>query len=315
MVTSSRREPATSTRSAASSALRISGGVPRGGAPGRGCSFGKTSCAERRVDPCVERLGEGDQLLPRAAGPLTGYNYGATSLFQKAGDVLDLLRVGSRPGGGRRVRARGAGISLGEDVGRQGEHHRTGAAGGGDAQAPLDELRHPIGAVDRGRPLADRGVESRQVHLLKRFPAQKCVSTCPSKTTMGVESCIAVCTPIAGFEAPTPRVAIATAGTPVSSLASASAINEAPDSCLVETSEKSGMLFHGVHDLEEALAGDGVEAPDACPRTSTSTATEPAPLVEPTLIGLSPMIFAPHILHSRLQDGLYYEGAREGAGG
>ena len=54
--------------------------------------------AERRVDPDVERLGEGDQLLPRAAGPLTGYNYGATSLFQKAGDVLDLLRVGSRPG-------------------------------------------------------------------------------------------------------------------------------------------------------------------------------------------------------------------------
>jgi hypothetical protein len=43
---------------------------------------------------------------------------------------------------------------------------------------------------------------------------------------------------MARLEAPTPRVAISTAGTPVS-FASASAIKEAPDSCLVETSERS----------------------------------------------------------------------------
>ncbi len=44
---------------------------------------------------------------------------------------------------------------------------------------------------------------------------------------------------MARLEAPTPRVAIATAGTPVS-LASASAMNEAPDSWRVETSVVSG---------------------------------------------------------------------------
>jgi hypothetical protein len=58
------------------------------------------------------------------------------------------------------------------------------------------------------------------------------------------------------------------------------------------------MLLHRIQDFQEALAGDGVEAPDAC--ASTSTATEPAPLVELTVTGLSPKIFAPYILHSRL---------------
>ena len=62
------------------------------------------------------------------------------------------------------------------------------------------------------------------------------------------------------------------------------------------------MLLHRIQDFQEALAGDGVEAPDAC--ASTSTATEPAPLVALKVTGLSPMIFAPYVLHSCLQDGL-----------
>jgi hypothetical protein len=50
---------------------------------------------------------------------------------------------------------------------------------------------------------------------------------------------MAVWTPMARLEAPTPRVAMATAGLPVT-LASASAIKEAPDSWRVETSDVSG---------------------------------------------------------------------------
>jgi hypothetical protein len=50
---------------------------------------------------------------------------------------------------------------------------------------------------------------------------------------------MAVWTPMARFDAPTPRVAMATAGLPVI-LASASAIKDAPDSWRVETSDVSG---------------------------------------------------------------------------
>jgi hypothetical protein len=61
---------------------------------------------------------------------------------------------------------------------------------------------------------------------------------------------------MARFDAPTPRVAIATAGTPVS-LASASAGRD---------ERQFRMALHGVYDLQEALAGDGVEAPHPGPR-------------------------------------------------
>ena len=82
---------------------------------------------------------------------------------------------------------------------------------------------------------------------------------------------------MARFDAPTPLVAIATAGIPVS-LASASAINEAPDSCRVEIRDRAGCCSTASR-ISRKLSPGTVYRRLTPARARTSVPTKPALLV------------------------------------
>src|ERR687884_1408730 len=94
---------------------------------------------------------------------------------------------------------------------------------------------------------------------------------------MGVESCLAVCPPMGGLDAPTPLVAIATAGLPVS-LPSASAMKEAPDSWRVETRERAA-CSSAASRISRKLSPGTVYRRLTPARAITSAATYPAAFI------------------------------------
>src|SRR5215216_133327 len=87
---------------------------------------------------------------------------------------------------------------------------------------------------------------------------------------------------MARLDAPTPLVAIATAGLPVS-LPSASAIKEAPDSWRVETRERSG-CSSAASRISRKLSPGTVYRRLTPARAITSAATYPAAFIPPSVL-------------------------------
>jgi hypothetical protein len=220
--------------------------------------------AEPHVNARVERLGGGDELVPRVAGAAAGYYHRATRLVQAAGDPSDLF--------GRRCcrtiytgPALRSGDVLAEQIRGEGQHDRPGTPGGGDPESPFDELRHTVGAVHRSRPLGDRCVEDREVHLLEGLPPEKRRLDLPQQDEHGRRIL--------------PRRVNADGQVGRANAPGGHRHRRHPGELGVGLGHERGAGFvpgrderqlrvtlHGVHDLEEALAGDGIEAPDAGPR-------------------------------------------------
>jgi hypothetical protein len=104
-----------------------------------------------------------------------------------------------------------------------------GPSAAGEAERAVDVFGKAVRAFHLRHPFHQRAEKRAVIHLLEHAAVAMAKGTCPTKTTMGVASCIATCRPELAFVAPGPRVTNSTPGRPVS-FASASAIIAAPPS-------------------------------------------------------------------------------------
>jgi hypothetical protein len=120
----------------------------------------------------------------------------------------------------RRQHARRADVGHGGHLAlhllRDGHHHRAGAAAARHVEGVRHQLGDARGVVDLRHPLGERREHLAVVHLLEGLAVGFLEGDLADESTSGVESWKATWTPMAAWQAPGPRVTMATPGLPVS---------------------------------------------------------------------------------------------------